>query len=173
MTISSRPVLCALVVVAIVALGAGAALSAALSLSAERAEVATLAEQSEALRLREERHPSPPGRDPVASASFEAKTITLAGAALQSRVEAAVAGAKGRLISSKVDVESHGAERTLALAAELTVAEPNMQSLLFDLETGRPYLFVDSFEARSSEAASESGVMRVSLSLSGQWSAPK
>jgi len=173
MTVTSRPLICALVVVALVALGVAAALSAALSLSAESAEVAALAEQSEALRSRESRLLPANGRKAVAAASFEAKTITLAGAALQSRVEAAVLDAKGRLISSKVDVESRGGERGIALAAELTVTETNLQALLYDLETGRPYLFVDSFEARSSDAASESGVMRVSLSLSGQWSASK
>jgi general secretion pathway protein M len=173
MNASLRSSLSLLGVAAVVALGLGGAVSVALSLSAERADLAALSEQSQALQAREKRRPAPRGVDVAASASFEAASITLAGAALQSRVAAAVAGAKGRLISSRVDVESLAAERRIALTAELTIAEAEMQALLFDLETGRPYLFVDAFEARTSQAAGEGDALRVSLSLSGLWSAPK
>jgi general secretion pathway protein M len=141
-----------------------------LSLREAQANVSDLGEQLAALQAREKRLPAPPGRDPVAAPSFEARTVTQAGAALQQRVEAAVGAAKGRLVSSKADIETHASERRISLAAELTIAEPDLQSLLYDLETGRPYLFVDAFEARASEGANEPGAMHVSLNLSGQWS---
>jgi general secretion pathway protein M len=173
MSISLRATFSAIGVAAVVALGFGSALFAALSLISESSELVTLCEQSAALQGRERRLPAPSVTNPLAAVSFEAKTITLAGAALQQRIEEAITGAKGRLISSGVDVESHAAERRIVLAAELSIAESELQSLLYDLEIGRPYVFVDSFEARASESASEDGHMRVSLSLSGYWGAPE
>jgi len=168
-----RQALSALGVFAIVALALVGALLTALSLRDAQSNVSDLGDQLAALQAREKRLPSPAGRDPVAAPSFEVRTITQAGAALQQRVEAAIGAAKGRLVSSKADIDSHASERRISLAAELTIAEPDLQSLLYDLETGRPYLFVDAFEARASEAANENGVMHVSLNLSGQWSEAK
>ena len=151
----------------------GMAAASALSLLAAQADLGALAADSQALQAREKRFLARPGRDPGMPPAFEANTVTLAGAALQARVEAAVAAAKGRLVSAKLDVDSHEAERRVAIAAELTMAEPDIQALLFDLETGRPYLFVDNFDARAPESAGEGGLMRVSLTLSAQWSATK
>jgi general secretion pathway protein M len=170
-----RRALSALGLVAGIALALGSAASTAVSLSERWADVAQMKEQVEALRAREKRLAALPGHNPSASPLFEASTITLAGAALQQRLEAAVATARGRLVSSKVEVAPRGDERRIALAAELTIAEDDMQALLHDLETGRPYLFVDAIEARAPERASEAagGAMRVSLAVSGRWSGVK
>jgi general secretion pathway protein M len=175
MNVAVRRGLSALGIAAFVAFAFGGAVSAALSLREAKAHVAELDAQVQALEARERRLAPPGERDKSASPFFEAKTITLAGAALQQRLEAAVASAKGRLVSTKVEVAPRGDERQVSLAAELTIAEPDMQALLYDLETGRPYLFVDSFEARAPEATSEPGAggMRVSLTVSGQWSEAK
>jgi general secretion pathway protein M len=168
----ARRVLSALGVVAVVALALVGAASTALSLRDARAEVAALGEQDAALQSRESRLTPRLGRDAAATPFFEARTVTQAGAALQTHLEAAVAAAHGRLISSKVEVAPRDDERRLDLSAELTIAEPDMQALLFDLETGRPYLFVDSIEARATEPIGDNvgGAMHVALSVSGQWS---
>jgi general secretion pathway protein M len=170
MNAALRQSLCALAVVGGVGLALAGTVFAGLSLADAKAGVAALDEQSQALAARETRFIARPGRERGLPPSFEAGTITLAGAALQQRIETAVAGAKGRLASSKVDVESHGAERRIEISAELTIAESDMQGLLFDLETGRPYVFVDSFEARAPETSGEGEVLHVTLNLSGQWS---
>ena len=172
MNAAARRALSALGVAAVVALALAGAASTALSMRDARADVAVLSEQDAALQAREKRLAPPPGRDSGVAPFFEARTITQAGAALQQRLEAAVAAAHGRLISSKVEVAPRDDERRINLSAELTIAEPDMQALLFDLETGRPYLFVDAFEARTAQEAAESGggAMRVALSVSGAWS---
>jgi general secretion pathway protein M len=169
---AARRALSALGVAAIVALALAGAVSTGLSLRDARAEVAVLSEQDAALQAREQRLAPRPGRDASVAPFFEARTITQAGAALQQRLEAAVAAAHGRLISSKVEVAPRDDERRINLAVELTIAEPDMQALLFDLEAGRPYLFVDAFEARATQEAGEpgGGAMRVALSVSGEWS---
>ena len=139
MNAAARRALSALGVVAVVAIALGAALSSALSLRDARAEVAALSEQEQAQEARERRLAPSPGPDKVVSPFFEARTITLAGAALQQRLEAAVSAAHGRLVSSRVEVAPRGDERAVSLAAELTIAEPDMQALLYDIETGRPW----------------------------------
>ncbi len=168
MNAAARRALSAFGAVAVVALALGGAASTALALRDSQAEVAELSGQADAIAAREKRIAPKPGRDLSVAPFFEARTITQAGAALQQRLEAAVVAAHGRLLSSKVDVAPRDDDRRINLAAELTIAEPDMQALLFDLETGRPYLFVDAFEARAAEEGGER--MRVALTLSGQWS---
>ena len=175
MNVGARRALSALGVVAVVAVALGAALSSALSLRDARAEVARLNDQEQALEARERRLAPQPGRDNAVSPFFEARTITLAGAALQQRLEAAVTAAHGRLVSSRVEVAPRGDARAISLAAELTIPEPDMQALLYDIETGRPYLFVETIEARAPEPSREAtaGGMRVSLTVAGQWNGTK
>ena len=175
MNVEARRALSALGMVAVVVVALGAALSSALSLRDARADLARLNEQALDLDAREKRLTLSTGGEKAASPFFEAHTITLAGAALQQRLEAAVTAAHGRLVSSRVEVAPRGDERAISLAAELTIPEPDMQSLLYDLETGRPYLFVESIEARAPEKSAEAsaGALRVALTVSGQWNATK
>ncbi len=169
---AARRALSALGLCAAVALALGAAAATALALRQAQGDVALLGAEAQALQARETRLGRGRGGDRNAAPFFQARSITLAGAALQQRIEAAISAAHGRLISSKVDVAPRGGANRIDLSAELTIAENDMQALLFDLETGRPYLFVDAFEARAPEGAGTQG-LRVSLSVSGQWSRSK
>jgi general secretion pathway protein M len=166
---AARRALSALGLCAAVALALGAAGATALSLRQAASDVALVGAEAQALQAREQRFQPRPGRPPRRAPAFEARSITLAGAALQQRMEAAVAAAHGQLISSKVDVAPSRDKSRIALSAEMTMDEKDMQALLFDLETGRPYLFVDAFEARSTEGAG-TPALRVSVAVSGQWS---
>jgi general secretion pathway protein M len=171
---AARP-LSALGLIAVIALALGVASSTALSLRDARASADELRDQDQALQEHEKRLAPRSGRDANAAPLFEARTITQAGANVQQRLEAAIAAAHGRLMSSKVEVAPRQDESRLDLSAELTVAEPDLQALLFDLEVGRPYLFVNALAARVSEPADDpqNRMMRVSLSVSGQWSQSK
>jgi general secretion pathway protein M len=160
---------------AVISLIAAGAASTAIEMRDEQASVTTLTEQSQSLEARSHRLSPLEKREINASPFFDAPTITLAGAALQSRVEAAVLAANGQLISSNVEVGGRGSERRVRLDAELTISQPDMQKLLYDLETGAPYLFVDAFEAHAPERSDgeQRGVMHVSMALSGQWGGAK
>jgi len=50
-----------------------------------------------------------------------------------------------------------------------------LQKLLYDLEAGQPFLFVDqlSVQAPASSSFSGEGKLRVLLSVSGQWQGAK
>jgi general secretion pathway protein M len=170
-----RRTLSALGLVGLIVAALAAALSTLADLRDARARVAEIADQSDALRARERSLVAKPPAARGASPFFEARTITQAGAALQQRVEAAVAAAHGRLISSRVDVAQRNDPQGLSLSSELSLADDGLQALLFDLETGRPYLFVDAIEARPEEATGEPGrkTLRVALTVSGEWSQAK
>jgi len=44
-----------------------------------------------------------------------------------------------------------------------------MQHLLYDIEAGMPFLFIDQFDAQSTQSTSEGGRIRVVIEVSGLW----
>ena len=100
------------------------------------------------------------------------KTVTIAGAALQERVETAVKKAGGNVLSSQVDLQGpHSAEGFISLTESLEIDQASLQSLLYDLEAGMPYLFVENLAIQAPQAfgEAEGAPMRVLVVVSGQW----
>jgi len=117
------------------------------------------------------------GTPDVAAGSpfLEGPSVTVAGADLMQRVAAAVARCGGRITSSRVELEGtpYGAG-FLALAASLEIGQADLQKLLYDLEAGQPFLFVDQLVAQGSAASGagetrEGGRLQVTLTVYGQW----
>jgi general secretion pathway protein M len=103
---------------------------------------------------------------------IEGQTITVAGAALQQRVGAAVAKADGTVLSSQIVIDGPQAkDGFVSLTASLEIAQASLQPLLYDLEAGMPYLFVETLAIQSPQAfgEAESARMRVVVGVSGQW----
>jgi general secretion pathway protein M len=103
---------------------------------------------------------------------LDGQTITIAGAALQQRVEKAVAKADGALMSSQVELEGPDAKNGfVGLTASIEVSQPAVQTILYDIEAGMPYLFVDKLSIQSPEVFGEpeSGRMRMTIGVVGQW----
>ena len=99
-------------------------------------------------------------------------TITLAGAALQQRIEQAVAKAGGALQSNEVDLDGPGEkDGFIRLTANFALAQAGLQPLLYDLEAGMPYLFVEALDVQSPQAFGEAdgGPMRIALTVSSKW----
>ena len=128
-------------------------------------------------RLIEDSRPRPTASstsDTAANGSLflDARTITIAGAALEQRIGAAVARAGGALISSQVELDGPEAKNGfVTLTATMKVAQPALQTILYDIEAGMPYLFVDKLSIQSPEdfGEPESGEMRMTMSIVGQW----
>jgi general secretion pathway protein M len=113
---------------------------------------------------------------PVGSPFLEGATVTVAGAALLQRVTAVVTKLGGNVLSSQVDLQ--GTQATtgfLTIIASCDIDQPGLQQLLYDLEAGQPFLFVDqlSVQAPATFASSGEGKLRVLLSVSGQWQGAK
>jgi general secretion pathway protein M len=109
---------------------------------------------------------------PSGSPFLDGKTITIAGAALQQRIEAAVATADGLLTSSQLELDGPDAKNGfINLSASMEVNQPAVQTILYDIEAGMPYLFVDKLSIQSPEVFGEpeSGRMRMTIGVVGQW----
>ena len=113
---------------------------------------------------------------PQGSPFLEGQTVTVAGAALLQRVAAAVTKVGGNILSSQVDVkEAQQKAGLVSMVASLEVAQPDLQKLLYDLEAGMPYLFIDqlSVQAPDTVTRGEGGRLRVVLGVLGQWQGAK
>jgi len=79
-------------------------------------------------------------RTPHSTAAFLiGKTITIGGAALQARVEAAVKEAGGVVLSSQIDLQGpQAAEGFISLTESLEINQASLQTFLYDLEAGMP-----------------------------------
>ena len=114
------------------------------------------------------------GSPTVGSPFLEGETITVAGAMLLQRIDAAVAKAGGAVSSSQIELDGPQAkDGFVSLTANIEIAQPELQPLLYDLEAGMPYLFVDSLAIQSPQAfgEAETARMRVVIGVSGQWQA--
>jgi general secretion pathway protein M len=119
-------------------------------------------------------HRAMPGAEAAQSGSafLEGGTVTVAGAALLQRVSDAVARVKGNVLSSQVELQGSRAKNGfIDVIISCEVEQQALQRLLYDLEAGMPYLFVDQFVAQApvESASGGPGRMRVLLSVSGQW----
>jgi general secretion pathway protein M len=141
----------------------------------ELAASATMLEQLEGSRT-----PKPGAAGDVAmpsgSAYLEGATVTIAGATLLQRVASAVVKYGGDVLSTQLDVQSTaGKPGFLSMIASCEIEQPQLQQLLYDLEAGMPFLFVDQLVVQTPTTASgsQSGKLRVLLAVSGQWRGAK
>jgi general secretion pathway protein M len=105
---------------------------------------------------------------------LEGPTVTVAGAALLQRVAAAVGNVGGTIQSSQVDVlGTQAKDGFVGLVVSCEMEQASLQKVLYDLEVGMPFLFVDQLDVQvpQTTAVTEggSGRIRVLLGVSGQW----
>jgi general secretion pathway protein M len=107
---------------------------------------------------------------PTGSPFLEGQTLNVAGAALLQRVASIVNRVGGDVLSSQVDLESERAkDGWISLLVSCDVEQPALQKLLYDVEAGMPFLFVDQLVVRAPTPGLNGNRMRVLLSVSGQW----
>ncbi len=144
----------------------------------QRGEVAASAAMLEQL---EGHKPAAPGRSrrrtmPSGSAYLEGATVTIAGATLLQRVAGAVVKFGGNVLSTQLDVQGPPTKPGfLSMIASCEIEQPQLQQLLYDLEAGMPFLFVDQLvvQTPAQRSGSETGKLRVLLGVSGQWRGAK
>jgi general secretion pathway protein M len=82
----------------------------------------------------------------------------------------------GSVQSSQVDLQGPQAKGDMVtLIVSCEIDQPNLQNLLYDLEAGMPFLFVDQLVAQAppSVAGPRGARMGVLLAVSGRWSGNK
>jgi general secretion pathway protein M len=113
---------------------------------------------------------------PSGSPYLEGATVTVAGAALLQRVAGAVTKAGGNVLSTQLDLQGSPSKvGYLSMIASCEIDQPQLQPLLYDLEAGMPFLFVDQLVVQTPTVASDSdsGRLRILLEVSGQWRGAK
>ena len=107
----------------------------------------------------------------VGSAFLEGSTVTIAGAALLQRVVGAVTRHGGSVSSSQLDLQSTQAkDGFISVTASFDLEQPALQQIVYDLEAGMPFLFVDQLAVQGPAPSTTSGEkLRVLISVSGQW----
>jgi general secretion pathway protein M len=113
---------------------------------------------------------------PSGSAYLEGATVTVAGATLLQRVSESVAKFGGNVLSTQLDLQGAPSKTGfLSMIASCEIEQPQLQQLLYDLEAGMPFLFIDQLDVQTPIAASGSGSgkLRILLTVSGQWRGAK
>ena len=113
---------------------------------------------------------------PTGSAYLEGATVTIAGATLLQRVAGAVVKFGGNVLSTQLDLQGTPSRTGfISMIASCEIEQPQLQQLLYDLEAGMPFLFVDQLEVQTplTASGSGSGKLRILLVVSGQWRGAK
>lgn len=113
---------------------------------------------------------------PSGSAFLEGATVTVAGAALIQRVAGAVTKFGGNVLSTQVELKGTQSKAGfLSILASCEIDQVGLQRLLYDVEAGMPFLFIDQLvvQAPSTQSSSGSGKLRILLAVSGQWQGAK
>jgi len=151
------------------------------SLAADYADYASAADLLDRLEGRKPAGESATHASGMSGSPFlEGPDINVAGAALQQRVVAAVEAAEGNVLSSQIDLQgSESRPGYVSLSASCDIGESALQELLYDLESGMPFLFIDQLvvQAHQGETVTAADTapkrMRLQIDISGQWQAGK
>ena len=178
-TITASPILAAAIYAGLMAVLLFNVVTSIIDVVDQRGEVtaaSTMLEQLEGRRPPNAGGPSGAGTMPSGSAYLEGATVTVAGAALLQRVAGAVVKFGGNVLSTQLDLQGTQTRAGfLSMIASCEIDQPQLQQLLYDLEAGMPFLFVDQLVVQTPLTASGSGSgrLRVLIEVSGQWRGTK
>jgi general secretion pathway protein M len=141
----------------------------------QRSQVASasaMLEQLEGRRPAAARGSSGDATIPSGSAYLEGATVTIAGATLLQRVAGAVVKFGGNVLSTQLDLQgTQSSTGFLSMIASCEIDQSELQKLLYDLEAGMPFLFIDQLVVQTPLTSSSTGGgrLRLLLAVSGQW----
>jgi len=111
-------------------------------------------------------------RDAPESAFLAATTVALAGAQLQTRLTDLVALQKANISSAGIQKTSHDDADVVRLQATFDMKLTALQKLLYDLETGTPYMFIDALSIQpqgNAPRSTEEPLLHVTMTLRAIW----
>lgn len=132
----------------------------------------TMLAQLEGRSLSSANDSSPMGGAPAGSPFLVGQNLNVAGAALLQRVAAAVEHNGGSLVSSQVNLDNPRAkEGWIELIVSCDIDQTSLQPLLYNVESGMPFLFIDQLvvDSHPTSGQAQGGRMRVLMTVSGQW----
>jgi len=93
----------------------------------------------------------------------------LASAALLQRITSIISKAGGTLVSTEVIQGPQSKEGYLTAIANCELEQDALQRVLYDIEVGVPFLFVDQLIIQTPTGQSENGPLRITLAVAAQW----
>jgi general secretion pathway protein M len=100
--------------------------------------------------------------------------LTVAGAALLQRVGGAVSRIGGNILSSQVELQkADSKDGWIGLLVSCEIEQATLQPLLYDLEAGMPFLFIEQLTVQAPSAGVEGNRTRILLAVSGLWEGSK
>jgi len=110
------------------------------------------------------------GDAPAGSPFLEGQTLNVAGAALLQRIATAVRRVGGNVLSSQVDLDNTRAkDGWIELVVSCEIEQASLQQLLYNVEAGMPFLFIDQLVVQAPTTSTEGHRMRILMSVAGQW----
>jgi general secretion pathway protein M len=177
--ITTSPILAAAIYVGLVVLLLFAVATSIADVVGQHDEVASATAMLEQLEGRNPAVVRGPPSDvtrPSGSAFLEGATITVAGATLLQRVSGAVTKFGGNVLSTQLDLQGTPSRTGfLSMIASCEIDQSELQKLLYDLEAGMPFLFIDQLVVQPplTSTGTGGGRLRVLLAVSGQWPGAK
>jgi general secretion pathway protein M len=111
---------------------------------------------------------------PSGSPVLEGQTATVASAMLLQQVTGAITRAGGTMVTTEVEAQAPQSKTNyLKIVATCELEQVALQRVLYDLEAGMPFLFVDQLLVQSSTSPNERGRLRVRMAISGLWPGAK
>ena len=105
---------------------------------------------------------------------LEGPTKTVASAALLQRLIGAIRGAGGSVSSSEIEPQSLQANDGYVRAyAQFDLEQEALQRLLYEIESGMPFLYVDQLTVHTPATQNEGVRISVLLGVSGYWPSEK
>jgi general secretion pathway protein M len=177
--VSTSPILATAIYVGLVVALLFTVVTSITDVVAGRGEVASssaMLEQLEGRRPAAIRGSSDDVTMPSGSAYLEGATVTIAGATLLQRVAGSVVKFGGNVLSTQLDLQGTPSKTGfLSMIASCEIDQPQLQQVLYDLEAGMPFLFIDQLVVQTplNASSSGSGKLRILLAVSGQWRGAK
>jgi general secretion pathway protein M len=107
---------------------------------------------------------------PPGSPFLDGQTVTVASAALLQRIIDIITHAGGTVVSSEIEPQTAQSKDGYVTAiANCELEQAALQQVLYDIEAGLPFLFIDQLVVQTPALPGEGGRMRVLLGVSGLW----
>lgn len=111
---------------------------------------------------------------PMGSVFLEGPSASVAAAVLLQRLTGAIRRTRGSILSSQVDLQGPQARSGLLSASvSFEIEQVSLQPLLYDIEAGMPFLFVEQLLVQAPQGVSENGKLKGTISVSGKWQGGK
>lgn len=115
-----------------------------------------------------------PASQPPGSPFLEGQTVTVASAALLQRITSVITNAGGTVISSEMQQQgARSKDGYVTAVANCELGQDALQRVLYDIEAGLPFLFIDQLVVQAPSGPGEGGRLRVLLGVAGLWPGEK